>query len=106
MTPTFNFQPDGSSSNPPTCSTQVAVTTSVQQLTLPATQIKSGAMRLINSGTQNIAWCYGSNSGLSMTNGVVMLPNTVETFAFTSGVISVIGSAAGSTLIASVGIGS
>jgi hypothetical protein len=108
MVPSVAFQPDGSSANPPTCSTQIAVTTAVQQLTLPTSSIQNGSLRLVVNGTANIAWCYGNNSGLSMTNGVSMLANTVEVFAWPAGVtqISVIGAATGSTLIASVGVGS
>ncbi|MEX3914872.1 hypothetical protein AB4Y43_01310 [Paraburkholderia sp. BR10872] len=108
MIPTFDFQPDGSFNATPTCSTQIAVTTAVQQLTLPASLVQNGTMRLVNNGAQNIAWCYGVNANLSMTNGVLMLANTVESFGFPAGVtqISVIGAATGSTLVASVGVGS
>jgi hypothetical protein len=108
MIPTFDFQPDGSFNPTPTCSTSVAVTTAVQQLTLPASLVQNGTMRLLVSGTAQIAWCYGANNNLTMGNGLNMLANTVETFGIPTGVtqISVIGASTGSTVYASVGVGS
>ncbi len=97
--------PDRAYGPTPAASTQVAVTTAVQTLTLPAAN--GGNMRLVNNGTAAIAWCYGPAANLSMTNGVVMLPNTVEIFDRNQNAaqLSVIGSAAGSTLIAHIGNG-
>lgn len=64
-------------------------------------------MRVVNSGTANIAWCYGVNAALTMADGVVMLPNTVEVFALPGSVtqLSVIGASAGSTMIVCAGDG-
>lgn len=101
----FAFQPAGAQGATPTASTTLAVTTSVAQLTLPVwPQAKS--LRLVNNGAAAIAWSYGVSANLSMTNGVVMLPNTVETFSIPPGTtqLSVIGAAA-SSFSASVGEG-
>lgn len=107
MNPQLAFQPGGSSTNPPTCSAAVVATTSVQVLALPPTLIQNGTMLLVNQGTANVAWCYGNNTGLTMTNGVVVLANTSRVFALPGNVtqLSVIGSAAGSTFSAVVGDG-
>lgn len=107
MTPQLAFQPVGSFTAPPVCSAQIEVTTSVQALTLPVSNIVNGTMRLVVSGTSNVAWCYGDNPELTMANGVVMLADTVEVFALPSSVgeISVIGASTGSTFIASAGDG-
>lgn len=99
------FQPAGAQGTTPAASTLIAVTTSVQQVALPSFNART--MRLVNDGTAKMAWSYGVSPGLTMTNGALLLPNTVETFS-TGGAtqLSVIGSAAGSNLSISVGEGS
>lgn len=99
----FAFQPTGAQGTTPAASTSLAVTTSVQQLTLPTYVGQS--MRLVNNGDSAIAWAYGVSSGLTMGNGVVMLPGTVEVFTVPPGTtqLSVIGASTGSTLVAHIG---
>jgi hypothetical protein len=102
----FAFQPAGAFGATPAASTSLAVTLVVQQLALPA--FVGQSMRLVNNGTASIAWSFGVSANLSMTNGVVMLPNTAEMFTVPVGTtqLSVIGSAAGtSVLTASIGEG-
>lgn len=105
--PLGQFQPRGAVGATPVAQTSIAVTTAVQQLALPPVPAEGATLRLVADGTSSIAWAYGSSAGLTMLNGVPMLPNTVETFAVPGGTtaISVIGSAAGTTLRATVGDG-
>ncbi|CAB3782101.1 hypothetical protein [Paraburkholderia fynbosensis] len=101
------FQPRGAQGATPAAQAQIAVTTSVQQINLPAVPVQGGTMRMVVDGSANIAWSYGVSASLSMTNGVPMLANTIETFTVPDGVtqLSVIGAAAGSTLRIVVGDG-
>ncbi|WP_257834541.1 hypothetical protein [Burkholderia glumae] len=101
------FQPRGAQGTTPAATTNIAVTASVQQLALPSTTAESTTMRLTNSGTQTVFWSYGAASGLTVSNGVPVLANTVEEFTVPGGVsqISVIASATGSTLYATLGDG-
>lgn len=96
------FQPSGAQGTTPSVQTNIAVTTAVQQLTLPAgvNAMQGGAMRIVVDGTSNVAWAYGVSSGLTIGNGVHMLANTVETFYLPPGVtqISLIGASTGSTV--------
>ncbi|HXP67562.1 MAG TPA: hypothetical protein VN815_18930 [Steroidobacteraceae bacterium] len=102
----FPFQPAGMTGNAPN-GTSIAVTTAIQNFALPPTGSDGGSMRLVNNGNSAISWCYGSSTGLTAINGVVMLPNSVETFSLPGGIstLSVIGAAVGSTLSAAVGQG-
>lgn len=105
----FPFQPRASNVNPPTGTSSLAVTAAVQQINLPspAPYETECTARFANVGSQVIYWCYGAQAGLLATNGVPMLPNTVETFSIPAGVsqISVIAAAAGSTLYITPGDG-
>lgn len=105
MIPQLAFQPRATSANPPDNVAQATVTTSAQVVTLPVNL--NGSMRLVNSGTASVAWAYGNVSGLTVATGVLMLPNTAEVFALPASVtqLTVIGSAAGSTLSICVGDG-
>lgn len=82
----------------------LVVATAVQQITIPASN-RPRAGRFTNKGTANIAWDYGTVAGLTMSNGVIMPPNTAETFLIPGGItkISVIGDGAGSSLSISLG---
>lgn len=103
----YPFQPIGATGTTPTASTALAVTASVQQITLPAVPRDGGSMRIVVDGTSNIAWSYGVSSSLTMSNGTSMLANTVETFSLPGGTtqLSVIGVSTGSTIRVSVGNG-
>lgn len=105
MNPQLAFQPRATDANPPDNVVQATVTASAQVLTLPVGA--HGSMRLVNSGTASVAWAYGNVSGLTAATGVVMLPNTAGVFALPVSVtqLTVIGSAAGSTLSICVGDG-
>ena len=107
MQQNYPFQPRGAVGTTPAGQTSIAVTAAVQQLTLPPVPAEGGSMRLVNAGTQTIYWSYGVSASLSTSNGVPMLPNTVETFSVPGGTtqLSVIAGATGSTLIATVGDG-
>ncbi|TAL90913.1 MAG: hypothetical protein EPN62_00830 [Candidimonas sp.] len=107
MNPQLAFQPAQSQANPPACTAQIAVTTAAQLLTLPVSNNPNGTMRIVVSGTANVAWCYSDKNALTMATGVLMLANTSEVFALPGSVtaITVIGAAAGSTLSVCVGDG-
>jgi hypothetical protein len=105
---TFPFQPRASNQNPPAGTVNGAVTGSVTQLTLGVENSAAEAsVRLVNVGSQTIFWAYGTEAGLTVANGVPMLPNTVEVFMLppNTQTISVIAAATGSTLYATVGDG-
>jgi len=103
----FPFQPRGATGTTPTANASLAVTASVQQITIPTVSNDGGTMRIVVSGTQEIAWSYGVSSGLSLSNGVSMLANTVESFAIPGGItqLSVVAAATGSTIRVHVGDG-
>ena len=96
----FPFQPRGATGTTPTAQTNIAVTTGVQQLTLPAVQSEGGTIRIVNEGPANISWSFGVSASLTTGNGVLMLANTVETFGLPGGItqLSVIGTIAGSNM--------
>ena len=106
MSPQFAFQPRASNANPPDHTVQIAVLTSSQALTLPVAH-PGGSMRLTNSGTATVAWCYGNQNALTVATGVQLLPNMSAVFGLPLDVtqITAIGSAAGSTLSVTVGDG-
>lgn len=97
----FPFLPRGANQNPPKSQDQIATTNAVQQLNLTNTgNVETECtIRVVNQGTDVTAWCFGAAAGLTLNNGVLMLPNTVETFTLPAGVsqISLIGSAGGNT---------
>ncbi len=95
----FAFLPRGANQNPPVTQVEIAVTAGVQQLTVPQVETEC-TIRVVNDGPSALAWCFGAQAGLTLNNGVYMLPTTVETFTLPAGVtqISVIGAATGSNL--------
>ncbi|MGG2046765.1 hypothetical protein [Burkholderia gladioli] len=101
------FQPRGAAGATPNSTTNLAVTTAVQQLTLPAVPAEGATLRLVCSGTQTVFWSYGVSSGLTVSNGVPLLANTVEPFFVPGGAtqISLIAAATGSTVYATIGDG-
>lgn len=98
------FHPIGASAATPASQANGAVTASVTQITLPTLPGTQGTRdvvyRFVVDGPQSIAWAYGANGNLTLSNGVFMLGNTVETFLVPQGTttISVIAAATGSTL--------
>lgn len=107
MQQNYAFQPRGASGTTPNAQTNIAVTASVQQLTLPPIPQEGGSMRIVVDGTSNIAWSFGVSSGLTIGNGVHMLANTVEAYSIPGGVtqLSVIGASTGSTMRVIIGDG-
>jgi hypothetical protein len=109
MQQSFPFQPRGANQNPPVAQSALAVTTAVQQVSLPGVSPNGSetTMRIVVDGSSNIAWAYGAQAGLTYANGNAMLGNTVETFNVPNGVtqLSVIGAASGSTIRIHIGDG-
>lgn len=103
----YPFQPRGAVGTTPNTQVNIAVTSAVQQVNLPVLPSEGVSMRVVVDGTQGIAWSYGSSSGLTVGNGVYMLPNTVEVFNLPPSVtqLSVIAAASGSTLRVILGDG-
>ncbi len=96
------FQPRGGVST----TTNVAVTGSSQQLTLPSNSADGGTMILYAKGTQDVFWCYGSATA-SVSTSTPLAAGTTQVFALPGGVsqISVIGATTGTTLYATIGDG-
>jgi len=92
----------------PTAQTNGAVTAAVTQITLPAVPADGANARFVAQGTQDIAWCWGSNANLTLQNGVYMSANATETFAVPAQQtqVSVIAGATGTTLRIGLGRGS
>jgi len=101
------FQPAGANSATPTAQVSVALTTAVQQVTLPTLAFDNNTMRIVVDGATNVAWSYGAAANLTLSNGCFMLGNTSETFDLPASVtqLSVIGSAAAGTFRVVVGTG-
>lgn len=104
------FQPRNADQATPAAQVNGAVTASVTQINLPTSfgGGQSDCSAIFNvQGTDPIAWCYGARAGLTLGNGVFMLPNTSRTFVIPSGVtqISVISSGTASTLRIVIGDG-
>lgn len=88
-------------SSVPNCNGNVAVTTAIQQITIPNAPFPSETIaRFVAVGTQAISWCYGNNGSLTATNGNIQLGNTVEVFGIPVGItqVSVIAGNTGTTL--------
>ena len=99
----FPFAPGAGATN----TSNIAVTTVNQTFTLtPSVGSDGGSIRLVNSGTQTVFIAIGT-VGSSMTTSMPMLANSVETFTMGGGLftLSVIASAAGSTLYCTIGMG-
>lgn len=107
MSQSYAFKPIGAGINPPAANATIAVTTGVQQISLPVANPGVGTMRLVVDGTQKVAWAYGATAGLTMANGIGMLPNTVEVFDLPPSItqLSVIAAATGSNFSIVVGDG-
>lgn len=103
----LSFYPHGADTSPPAAGVSLIVTASIQQITLPTIPAGGATMRIVVSGTSPIAFAFGAVTGLTMQNGVVMLPGTVETFYVPPGTqkLSLIGAASGSTIYVNVGDG-
>ena len=102
------FTPRGANPNPPVAQVNVGVTAAVQQINLQnAPYANETVARFVVNGTVAIAWCYGAQAGLTTSNGVLMLGNTVEVFSIPKDVtqISCIAGGVGSTLSIIVGDG-
>ena len=99
----------GANAATPVAQAMVAVTGSVQQITLPFAGAQPGGtlMRLVNEGTQLVSWCFGANANLTVNNGVPMLPNSDRLFAVPPNVtqISVVAAAVGSNARVTCGTG-
>ena len=107
----FPFPPRAANQNPPLAQDQIGTTAAVQTLTLTnsagAGNETECTIRVVNQGTDITSWCYGTRPGLTLNNGVLMLPNTVETFSLPAQVatLSVIGSAGENTFRVNPGDG-
>lgn len=102
------FQPRNANQTTPAAQVSGAVTASVTQISLPSTVgADSLNARFCVQGTDPIAWAYGTQASLTLSNGVFMLPNSVEVFALPPGIttISVISSGTASTLRIVIGDG-
>ena len=99
----FPFQVAGGAAN----TSNIAVTAASQTFNLaPSVGADGGTMRLVNLGTQTVFIALGTVTA-SVTTSMPMLANSAETFSLPGGVtsLSVISTATGSTLYASIGIG-
>lgn len=81
----FCFQPRAANQNPPLSQVAGAGTGSVAQITVPLVQTEC-TMRIVIDGPSSGAWCYGTQAGLTASNGVFMVGNTVETFSLPAGI--------------------
>lgn len=108
MQQTFPFTPRAANTTTPASQVALAVTASVQQMTLPGAPYASEtSARFVVDGTSTIAWCWGSNANLTVNNGCYMLANSIEIFTIPSGItqVSVVSSGTASTLRIVVGDG-
>lgn len=103
MQQNYPFQPAGGVSS----TTNIAVTASSQQLTLPSIGADGGSLVLTNIGTQTVFIAYGSVTA-SVSTSMPLLPNSSQVISIPGGVsqLSVIAAATGSTLYATAGQGS
>jgi hypothetical protein len=103
----YPYQPRGATGTTPTAGAVLAVTASVQQITLPKVPQEGGTMRIVIDGTDTIAWSYGASSGLTLTNGIFMLGGSTEVFTIPGGItqLSVIGATTGTNFRVTVGDG-
>ena len=88
--------------------TSISVGTTVTNT--PLTVVGGMALRLVNSGTNSVSISFstGADAGLTVANGHVLLPNTVEVMFFADDMthINTIAGATGNTLSVSQGEGS
>lgn len=95
------FRPKGlAGSAAPTGQVPLALSATVQQVTLPANSSEGGALRLVVDGGTGCAYSYGVNGNLTINNGEFLLANSAETFELPAGFtqLSVIGASATGTL--------
>lgn len=99
------FQPNMTAAGVTTAS--LAVTAASQTFTIPLVPDDGAMVRIVNDGTQVIHWNYGSIAAAVGTS-TPMIAASVEVFTVPPGTtqISVIAAATGSTIRATVGIGS
>lgn len=102
MQQNYPFQPRGGVAS----TTNVAVTASSQQLTLPTPSNNGGSIMLTNVGTQTVFVSYGSVTA-SVSTSMPLLANAIYTFTLPPGVtqLSAIAASTGSTLYATLGDG-
>lgn len=95
----FPFLPRAANQGTPATQVTGAVTASVTNVAVPQVETEC-TIRVVNDGPQAFAWCFGAGAGLTLANGVYMLPTTVETFTLPAGVtqIAVIAAATGSNI--------
>jgi hypothetical protein len=97
----FAFLPRAANQTPPRNQVNGAVTAAVTQITLTDSPVETECtIRVIVDGAQSVAWCFGSQAGLTVNNGVYQLGNTTETYTLPATItqISCIAAATGSTL--------
>ena len=82
----FAFLPRAANQATPATQVSGAVTAVVTNVTIPSPVETECTIRIVNDGTQAFAWCFGAGAGLTLNNGVYMLPSTVETFTLPAGV--------------------
>lgn len=102
------FLPSEAFGPTPDAQRPVDVTTTPTTLNLSSATRLGQNLRIMVSGTQEIAWAYGAGvAGLTMDNGVPMVGNTVEVFGAPEGTtaITVVAGANGSKVRVSVGEG-
>lgn len=75
----FAFQPRAANQATPATQVVGAGTGAVAQVTVPVGETEC-TIRVVIDGPGSGAWCYGTQAGLTASNGVFMLGNTVETF--------------------------
>jgi len=90
---------------------QTSVTTSIQSVQVnPNAMVGGMALRIANIGTNvtYISFTNGADAGLTASNGIALLPNTVECFFFADDMthLNFIGDDAGNTLSITIGEGS
>jgi hypothetical protein len=81
----FAFQPRAANQNPPVTQVSLVGNGAVQQIAIPVGETEC-TLRIVIDGPGNTAWCYGTQAGLTLANGVLMLGNTVETFNLPAGI--------------------
>jgi hypothetical protein len=107
MQQNYPFQPRGAQGTTPTAQTAASITAAVTQLTLPPIPAEGCSALIAVDGAANVAWSFGTSSGLTISNGVFMFANSKEIFSIPGGVttISLIGASAAGTLRVVVGDG-
>ena len=86
--------------------TPLAVTTAAQTVVMPYDTKQLTSYRIVNAGTQQVSILFAASPVVTSTNGIQILPNTVETLTGPpNATIQVIAPATGSTLYVVAGEG-